>query len=256
MPRYADTLLASGEQVHMRARQHWLATVIDARYPWLLFIASAVLLVLQTNLDEGGPRTIVSYLILAGFIISLVWLAKTYVTWWSQDYLVTNRRVLKVEGVINKRSADSSLEKINDAVLEQNLMGRMLNYGDLDILTAADVAIDRYRMLDRAPSFKREMLNQKHELEGEFSRPMPSPPLRAAPVAAAHEPGVATDRVPVVAAASAPVAAPATPPAPQPRQMSADEVTRALASLADLRDRGAINQDEYDAKKSELLARL
>jgi hypothetical protein len=256
MPRYADTLLASGEQVHMRSRQHWLATIIDARYPWLLFIASVVLLVLQTNLNEGPPRTVVGYLILAGFIISLAWLAKTYITWWSQDYLVTNRRVLKVEGIINKRSADSSLEKINDAVLEQNLMGRMLNYGDLDILTAADVAIDRYRMLDRAPSFKREMLNQKHELEGEFSRPIPSPPLRASPVgAAAHDPGAGTDRVPVAGATSAPATA-ATPPAPPPRQMSADEVTRALASLADLRDRGAISPDEYDAKKSELLARL
>jgi len=38
--------------------------------------------------------------------------------------------------------------------------------------------------------------------------------------------------------------------------MSADEVTRALASLADLRDRGAISAEEYDAKKSELLGRL
>jgi hypothetical protein len=173
---------------------------------------------------------------------------KIYWSWWAQDYLVTNRRVLKVEGIINKRAADSSLEKINDAVLEQNLMGRMLNYGDLDILTAADVAIDRYRMLNRAPSFKREMLNQKHELEGEFSRPMPSPPLRAAPVAAAAG-GPATE--PVATGPSAAGAAPAGR-----REMSADEVTRALASLADLRDRGAISAEEYDAKKSELLGRL
>ena len=38
--------------------------------------------------------------------------------------------------------------------------------------------------------------------------------------------------------------------------MSADEVTRALACLADLRDRGAISPEEYEAKKAELLARL
>jgi hypothetical protein len=38
--------------------------------------------------------------------------------------------------------------------------------------------------------------------------------------------------------------------------MSADEVTRTLASLADLRDRGALSAEEYEAKKNELLGRL
>jgi len=240
MPRYADTLLSDGEQVMMRTRQHWLATIIDARYPWLLLLASLVLLVLQTNLSDGQAKDVLGYVILASIVISLAWLAKTYLAWWSQDYMITNRRVLKVEGIINKRSGDSSLEKINDAVLEQHLLGRMLNYGDLDILTAADTGIDHYRMLNRAPAFKREMLNQKHDLEGEYGRPMPSPPLRAS---AAGQP------------ASAPVAAPAPAPAAR-REMNADEVTRALASLADLRDRGAISAEEYDGKKSELLGRL
>ena len=236
MARYADTLLSDGEQIVMRTRQHWLAPIIDARYPWLILIASTVLLILSQNMSQGSVRDIAGYVILGGIIIALAWLGKTYWAWWAQDYMITNRRVLKVEGIINKRSADSSLEKINDAVLEQNLVGRILNYGDLDILTAADTALDHYEMLNKAPAFKREMLNQKHELEGEFSRPMPSPPLRSAPME--------------------PVAA-STPAAPAgPREMSADEVTRALASLADLRDRGAISAEEYDAKKAELLGRL
>jgi hypothetical protein len=231
MPRYADTLLADGERIALRTRQHWLATIIDGRYPWLLLIASLVLLFLSQNLGPGTPRDILGYLILAGVLISVAWLIKVYWTWLSQDYIITNRRVLKVEGIINKRSADSSLEKINDAVLEQNLVGRILDYGDLDILTAADVAIDRYRMLNQAPAFKRTMLNEKHELEGEFTRPLPGPPLRAAPAAPAN-------------------------PAPPPREMAPEEVTRALASLADLRDRGAISAEEYESKKAELLARL
>jgi hypothetical protein len=249
MARYADALLSEGEQIVMRTRQHWLATVIDARYPWLLLLAGLVLLVLQTNLGVSPVVDGFRWVIFGLIVLSLAWLAKTYIAWWNQDYMITNRRVLKVDGIVNKRSGDSSLEKINDAVLEQNLFGRMFNYGDLDILTAADTAIDHYRMLDKASQFKRQMLNMKHELEGEFSRPMPSPPLRAAPVAAAAGQGAAAyDGAGAVAAA---------PPAPAgPRQMTADEVTRALASLADLRDRGAISAEEYDAKKSELLARL
>jgi hypothetical protein len=244
MPRYADTLLADGERIALRTRQHWLATIIDARYPWLIFIASVVVLLLSQGLESGGVRDVVGYLVLAGFVVSIAWLIRIYWNWWAQDYIVTNRRVLKVEGIFNKHSADSSLEKVNDAVLDQNVIGRMLNYGDLDILTAADTAIDHYKMLNRAPEFKREMLNQKHTLEEDIARPLPSPPLRAAPAAPA---------VP---------AAPVAPPAPQapaphaPMTMTADEVTRSLANLADLRDRGAISPEEYEQKKSELLARL
>jgi Bacterial PH domain/Short C-terminal domain len=230
--RYADRLLSEGEDVVLRTRQHWLALLIKAGYPIGLFILGLVLLLFVGQLVTGTVHDVIGYVGLGALLISLLWLAKIYISWYSEDYLVTNRRVLKVEGIINKRSADSSLEKINDAVLEQDLLGRMLNYGDLDILTAADVAVDRYRMLNRAPEFKRQMLNQKHDLEGEFSRPLPGPPLRSAP------------------------AAPPPAPAPARREMSADEVTRALAGLADLRDRGAISPQEFEAKKSDLLARL
>lgn len=236
MPRYADTLLADGERIALRTRQHWLAPVIDGRYAWLILIGSLVLLFLSQNLGPGTPRDVLGYVILAGVVIGIAWLIKVYWSWWAQDYIITNRRVLKVEGIINRRSADSSLEKINDGVLEQNLFGRIFGYGDLDILTAADVAIDRYRMLRQPSAFKRTMLNEKHELEGEFSRPLPSPPLRAAP--------------------PAPASAPAAPNGQSAREMSSDEVTRALASLADLRDRGAVSPEEYETKKAELLARL
>jgi Bacterial PH domain/Short C-terminal domain len=235
--RYADRLLSQGEDVVLRTRQHWLALLVRAAQPILLFIAGLVLLFLSQSIS-GTFRNILGVVMIGAIVISLLLLAKIYMSWYSEDYLVTNRRVLKVEGIINKRSADSSLEKINDAVLEQDLLGRMLNYGDLDILTAADVAVDRYRMLNRAAEFKREMLNQKHDLEGEYGRPLPGPPLRSAPSAPA---------------APAPQAA---PPAPARREMSADEVTRTLAGLADLRDRGAISPQEYEAKKSELLGRL
>ena len=38
--------------------------------------------------------------------------------------------------------------------------------------------------------------------------------------------------------------------------MSPDEVTRTLASLADLRDRGAISPEDYEHKKADLLGRI
>jgi hypothetical protein len=102
-------------------------------------------------------------------------------------------------------------------------------------------------MLRQADDFKRSMLEAKHELELELSgaKPLPSPPLRAG--APAHGP-------------EQPVSASAAPASPQPAaartEMSADDLTRTLANLADLRDRGAISAEEYEAKKADLLGRL
>jgi hypothetical protein len=108
--------------------------------------------------------------------------------------------------------------------------------------------------------FKKAMLDAKHEAEVEIERAgwAPSPPIREG-VPAAPPPGnpsgpptepVGTP-VPAMAAAGAPAPAPTAAPPADP-----DEVTRTLNSLADLRDRGAISAEEYEAKKAELLGRL
>ena len=242
MARYADRLLADGERVALRSRQHVLATFIEGRVPWVLLILSLLILGLDLRLEPGVGRDLFGWLGLALLVIGLVWLGYIYLAWYNQDYLVTNRRVIKVEGILNKRSADSSLEKINDAVLEQSLFGRMLGFGNLDILTAAEQSVDRYRMLSQAQTFKRTMLDEKHKLEQEAFQ-IPAPPLRASPR-------------PLPEPLPEPAPAPPPPPAPAPRQMSSEEITGALGRLADLRDRGAISPEEYEAKKQDLLGRL
>jgi hypothetical protein len=250
VPRYADRLLAQGERIALRGRQHFFATLIEGRVAWAIFIASVVLLFLVAQLGPTTPdllRQLFSWLALGLLIVGLLWLAQIYLNWYMQDYLVTNRRVLKVEGVLKKRSADSSLEKINDAVLEQSVFGRMFGYGDLDILTANEQSVDRYRMLAQAQTFKRTMLDEKHRLEQDVFQ-IPAPPLRA-PVLAGAPAGTS----PVDSSA---MSLPAAPAAPAARGMSSEEITGALGDLADLRDRGAISPDEYEAKKQDLLGRL
>jgi hypothetical protein len=251
MARYADTLLTEGEVVVLRTRQHWLALIGRARAGVVLFLGGLLLLFLIAyfKVVPGTMRDILSGVALIMLALGVIVFLYRFWIWWAQDYMITNRRLMKVTGVLNKRSADSSLEKINDAVLNQSVFGRMFNFGDLEILTAADQAVDRYHMIRDPKGFKKTMLTQKHNLETEFiyGRP-PTPPLRA-------EPGTAA------APASTPSAPP--PPAPAPAAAPAEsdedesrEVTETLARLADLRDSGAITAEEYEAKKDELLGRL
>ncbi len=227
---YADSLLARDETPLYRARQHWLAPVSDARNALLLLLGGLVLAFIQFNVAEPSalstPWTAL-WLILV--LVALGWIGIIYFSWRAQEYLITTRRVLKVEGLLDKKAADSSLDKINDAVLSQGLLARLLKYGDLEILTANDDAIDRYVMLAHAVDFKKAMLNAKNNLEDGYRghQPTGSGP---APVAPAH-----------VAAA---------------REMTSDEVTATLSKLADLRDKGAITPAEYEAKKADLLGRI
>jgi hypothetical protein len=94
------------------------------------------------------------------------------------------------------------------------------------------------------------MLDAKHEYEVDMERAgwAPSPPIREGATAAAPAaPGLAA------AAGDAGAAAPGGQAGPK---ADPDEVTRTLASLADLRDRGAISPEEYERKKAELLSRI
>ena len=263
---YADGLLSTGERIELRERQHWFILVWAGRWAILAIIAALIVGLLGNGLDPDGAtgaiRTLASLIfvvLLVGGIASFVWEALRYR---NQEYVITNRRVMQVGGVINKHSTDSSLEKINDAALSQSLFGRMFGFGDLDILTASEAGIDRMRMIQDPIAFKRAMLDAKHEYELEMSRgPVPvSPPLRAAPEAAPEpspEP-VADETSPVSIPPPAPAVQPppAQPPPPVEPKMSPDEVTRTLASLADLRDRGAISPEDYEQKKADLLGRI
>jgi Bacterial PH domain/Short C-terminal domain len=250
MARYADGLIAEGEHILLRTRQHWFSIVAYTIAFWILVAISVGFFLLGRIVDWS----LLGWISLVSFLVALGWIAWRYAEWTFQDYIVTNRRVMQVEGIVNKVSRDSSLEKINDAVLKQGLFGRLLHFGDLEILTASENTIDDFRMLDDAAGFKKVMLNAKYALEREIASPMPGPPLRApspgAPEAAAGSPAPAA--APTSPSSAPPASAAAVPPAP----MTAEEVTDTLHRLADLRDRGAITAAEYEAKKTELLGRL
>ncbi len=233
---YADSLLSTGERVIHRDRQHWMVLAWGAKLPILSIIAALLLLVLTRDLT-GIVRDVLWWVTVVLFIGGVAFLAWATLRYLNQEYVITNRRVMQVEGVVNKRATDSSLEKINDAALSQSIFGRMFGFGDLDILTAAEQGIERFRMIVDPIGFKRAMLDAKHEYEVGMERAGWQPNA-----AGGADPGQAPTPL-------APAEAPGSKSNP-------DDVTRTLASLADLRDRGAISPEEYEAKKTDLLSRL
>jgi uncharacterized membrane protein YdbT with pleckstrin-like domain len=81
-----------------------------------------------------------------------------YIWWRNKVYVVTNLRVMKLEGIFSKSHRDASLDKINDLVMTQSVLGRLLGYGDLQILTANEASGMTFHQLHDPVGFKRQVL--------------------------------------------------------------------------------------------------
>ncbi|HLY14408.1 MAG TPA: PH domain-containing protein [Candidatus Limnocylindrales bacterium] len=256
MADFTASLMSDGERIIVERRQHWLVLVDRSKLAILGLVVALLIFIFRGNLGTdgigGGINFILGWVVLALVVYAVVIFVYQYLHWVNDAFIVTSRRVIQIQGILNKKALDSSLEKINDAVLTENVFGRMFGFGDLEILTASDSGIDRMHMLVDASGFKRAMTEAKHDLELEVSSGrIPSPPLRATAPAGPGAP--AAPVAPPDPAPAPAVAAPAQPAAPAPNP---DDVANAINRLKGLLDSGAITQAEFDAKKAELLARL
>jgi uncharacterized membrane protein YdbT with pleckstrin-like domain len=213
---YLDELLAPGEVVLHRTRRHWLVLVRSIAAALVLAALALLLAVLYGTRGWGTASSLGLWGGLALLLVAVLVALPGLLRWENEIYLVTERRVLKVEGVLNKRALDSGLAKVNDVRLTQTALGRLLGYGTLEIITASDSGINRLEFLPRPLVFKRAMLQAAESRE--------RPP------------------VPTTAAAA---------PAPAGRS-AADR----LAELDELRRRALVSDEEYRRKRAEILADL
>ncbi len=218
---YLDHLLGEQEAVLYATRRHPLVLAPAIALAVLLAVLTVATVVGGWYLLQLGE---VALLGLAALALPCIWLAWRIVVWQNELYVVTSRRVMQLRGVVNKHIFDSSLDKVNDLLLRQPLLGRLFNFGDLDILTGSEAGINRFPTISRPLAFKTALLNAKHELERGPSAAHAAPALE--PTAAGLPAGSATD----------------------PASL--------LVSLKALRDQDLLSEEEYQTKKAQILARL
>lgn len=163
---YVEELLAENEAIVMRTRQHWI--VLASTFFANFILALAIVIVWALAFTAGalllGPLAPFTVAILILLIFPAWSFLRNFLAWWNEEYLVTNRRVIQAEGTINKHVIDSSLEKVNDVVLHQTFLGRMLDYGDIEILTASEIGVNKLHTIASPVKFKTAMLNEKESL--------------------------------------------------------------------------------------------
>jgi len=188
---YIQGLLGENERILLVTRQHWFVLFSNI----LLEILLIVLLLL------GITAALVVYpLAVAGYILLLVPLGgmlRDILIWSNREYIVTNRRVVQISGVFSKDVVDSSLEKVNDVKMSQSFLGRLFDYGDVEILTASEMGINLFRRIGDPVKFKTAMLNAKEKLgyegTGAHIRPADDIPAQIAELDELRKQGIVTE---------------------------------------------------------------
>ena len=175
--KYLKSLLGENEQVLFVTHHHWLVLAGEILAEVFLSVVVIVLVTLIWLLWLPNPLMPLGYLLL---VIPLISLWRDVLIWKSREYVVTNRRVIQLAGVFNKNITDSSLDKVNDVKMSQSFLGRMLDYGNIEILTASELGVNKFTYIGRPIQYKTAMINAKERLEHAPAGPAMPDPVRPA----------------------------------------------------------------------------
>jgi uncharacterized membrane protein YdbT with pleckstrin-like domain len=155
---YIQNMLGENERIVLVTRQHWfvLISTIVAEILVMLVVVAVIIV-----------TTIFNPLAAFGFLLILIPLAlmlHAILVWYNREFIVTNRRVIQIFGIINKSVVDSSLEKVNDVKMTQSFLGRLFDYGDVEIMTASELGVNLFKRIGDPVKFKTAMLNAKEKL--------------------------------------------------------------------------------------------
>ncbi len=119
----ADRYLLSGENLVISIRRHWVTL---ARPAAETAAACALLLLGLAHTDgESAPATLFSVLL----VTALLRFGWYWAQWHVDRFIVTDRRVMLVTGVLTKKVAVMPLRKVTDMTFEKSWVGRLLGYG-------------------------------------------------------------------------------------------------------------------------------
>jgi uncharacterized membrane protein YdbT with pleckstrin-like domain len=161
--KYLNSMLADHENILLVTRQHWIVLL---QYIFAeILLSFGIILVVALVFILFPPASLLFLLLLLLLLFPFLSMLRDILKWANHKYVVTNRRVIQIFGVINKNVTDSSLEKVNDIKMDQSFLGRMFDFGDVEILTASELGINRFNMIGDPIRFKTVMLNAKMKME-------------------------------------------------------------------------------------------
>lgn len=145
------TDLRTNEKVILTIRKHAF-TLISPIFWTLLF--------LLVSFIGYQSEYFTVFLMISG--LALLWLIYKIIDRKSNIWVVTNFRVIDESGVFTINSKESPLDKINNVSYRKPFIGRIFNFGDVEIQTAAEMGSSRHQMVEK-PKLLKDSITKSQE---------------------------------------------------------------------------------------------
>jgi uncharacterized membrane protein YdbT with pleckstrin-like domain len=221
---FPERLLSEDEELVYDLRPHWLTLVVPVLLAGVVVVAVGAAWVVMPAGDLQQPARLAVGVL--GLVVLAAAVAGRVVRWATTHFVLTTERLIFRSGLVAKFGREIPLERINDVTFSQSLLERLVGVGDLLLESAGEHGQSRFTDI-RDPE----------AVQLEIYRQMEANDRRRAGYAATQPHPAAADRTP-------------TPPTRTPTPL--DDLER----LADLRDRGAVTEEEFQRMKRELLDRM
>jgi uncharacterized membrane protein YdbT with pleckstrin-like domain len=124
---YVERILQPGEQIRHISSIHWIV--------YWAGVGVALLAAVAYWLSE--TRLLTRFWLYTAFalaLVAVVLLVQEWFRWWVTEIAVTNRRVIYKKGFIRRRTNEMNMDKVESVQVDQSILGRMLDYGNVTIL--------------------------------------------------------------------------------------------------------------------------
>lgn len=138
---YIARILGENERIRYRGKLHW-SIYLPAILALVLAVAVAAF---APTLREGSAAVYWAAIILAGAAVVLA--GRAWFEQWITQIVVTDRRVIYKRGFIRRHSAEMNMDKIESVIIDQSILGRILDYGTVHI-RGVGVGIEQLRRID------------------------------------------------------------------------------------------------------------
>lgn len=123
---YVERHLLPGERVLYKTRLHWGVFI----KPALVVVAGVALMLLLRPVRD--PRWL--WMVGAAVVlVGLVWAFAHYVEVMTSEFAVTSSRLIFKVGLVSRYTTELLLARVESIGVQQGLVGRVLNYGDLTV---------------------------------------------------------------------------------------------------------------------------
>jgi uncharacterized membrane protein YdbT with pleckstrin-like domain len=129
--RYVQRVLQPGETVSYATTLHW-CVYLRAVAPFVVCIA---VLVGPAFIPQFPPDLVWVVNAAAGIfaLLALLRLASAFIARATTEFAVTDRRVIYKVGLFRRSTFEMNLSKVESVGVVQSILGRMLNFGEVEI---------------------------------------------------------------------------------------------------------------------------